>query len=192
MEIGETLEAAWRANCSKKPGSGHRRTGRRSARSHRTDAGRTNQYHFVIIDYLCHATNDDLVCGSDADDAVGRSRRARRLPGEEERHRGHHEGNRRKCGLAPPINPYVGALSKRHERLVGCRSFNGHCCDRDAHSAIDCQAADHGPARAGHYVRFSVQRKYTGTPRRTMINPGQVVAVRKTNSTARMTTAPAM
>jgi len=26
------------------------------------------EYHFVIIDYLCHATNDHLVCGSDADD----------------------------------------------------------------------------------------------------------------------------
>jgi mutator protein MutT len=26
------------------------------------------EYHFVIIDYLCHATDDRLVCGSDADD----------------------------------------------------------------------------------------------------------------------------
>ena len=25
-------------------------------------------YHFVIIDYLCHADDDRLVCGSDADD----------------------------------------------------------------------------------------------------------------------------
>ena len=26
------------------------------------------EYHFVIIDYLCHATDNRLVCGSDADD----------------------------------------------------------------------------------------------------------------------------
>ena len=27
------------------------------------------EYHFVIIDYLCYATDDRIVCGSDADDA---------------------------------------------------------------------------------------------------------------------------
>ena len=26
------------------------------------------EYHFVIIDYLCHAQDDRLTCGSDADD----------------------------------------------------------------------------------------------------------------------------
>ena len=33
----------------------------------RTADGRV-EYHFVIVDYLCRATDERLVCGSDADD----------------------------------------------------------------------------------------------------------------------------
>jgi ADP-ribose pyrophosphatase YjhB (NUDIX family) len=33
------------------------------------DGGRV-RYHFVLVDYLCHATGGDLCCGTDASDIV--------------------------------------------------------------------------------------------------------------------------
>src|ERR1041384_4060147 len=43
-----------------------------------------------------------------------------------------------------------------------------------------------------HYVRFGLQAKYTGTPSRTMISPGHVVALWYTKRITRMVAAPAM
>ena len=71
VEVGETLEAAVVARAVRRDRP-HRSASARSSRcsiaSSASPDGRV-EYHFVIIDYLCHATDDRLVRGSDADDA---------------------------------------------------------------------------------------------------------------------------
>ena len=71
VELGETLEAAVAREILEE-------TGVSVAvgpvvevldRIEKTPDGRV-EYHFVIVDYLCRASTDTVVCGSDADEAA--------------------------------------------------------------------------------------------------------------------------
>jgi 8-oxo-dGTP diphosphatase len=70
VELGETLEAAVAREVLEETGLAIEvgPVVEVLDRIEQADDGRV-EYHFVIIDYLCYATDHRLTCGSDADDA---------------------------------------------------------------------------------------------------------------------------
>ena len=71
VELGETLETAVAREVLEETGLVVRvgRVVEVLDRVQQTDDGRV-EYHFVIIDYICHAIGGRLTCGSDADDVA--------------------------------------------------------------------------------------------------------------------------